>query len=489
MGQEIVHCSTCGLRLRSSDFDKGDALKVEFTAYCRNCAPAGAVPDARSPGSDSSLKKVGSTQRIPVATPRRHSEAVPEKSTAPVLIWGGVGLVLAIVAAALLLTKPREQPAGPPPRVAAPAPEPRKTSAATPGPEKAPVVEKGPTPPAAPGPELSPPLVSAELSAIDAKVAEACAQGRQPEALLLLGEAKSRHDTLEWTAAIQSRIHELEKKLQPKPQTPVVKAPDPAAAPATAAAPTPTPASAPAPAPAPPAGIGTLIPFVPGVPKWSVLTPLRMSTTGGAVLTALQDGSILASGTNPKQACYSVVVQTNLKGITGFRLEVLPDPSLPNAGPGRSGNGNLVLSEFRVQVLADPQAASGTPIVLEKPAADFSQESWSISGVLDGKNNTGWAIFPAFGTAHEAAFEAKAPVAGSDSTTLLIVLDHQSTCDEHNIGRFRLSASTAKSPAQEIATRPPPPPPVIDPTRVDQAIQRGIAWLRNPPNPPPKDND
>jgi hypothetical protein len=58
--------------------------------------------------------------------------------------------------------------------------------------------------------------------------------------------------------------------------------------------------------------------------------------------------------------------------------------------------------------------------------------------------------------------------------TLLIILDHQSIYDQHQIGRFRLSATTTKGLALEQATRVP----VIDASRVDQAIKRGIAWLR-----------
>ena len=29
MGQEIVHCAVCGIRLRSNDFEKGEALRVD----------------------------------------------------------------------------------------------------------------------------------------------------------------------------------------------------------------------------------------------------------------------------------------------------------------------------------------------------------------------------------------------------------------------------------------------------------------------------
>ena len=36
-------------------------------------------------------------------------------------------------------------------------------------------------------------------------------------------------------------------------------------------------------------------------------------------------------------------------GITGIRLEVLADKSLPAKGPGRAPNGNFVLNDFKVE--------------------------------------------------------------------------------------------------------------------------------------------
>ncbi|MBS0262976.1 MAG: PEP-CTERM sorting domain-containing protein [Planctomycetes bacterium] len=93
--------------------------------------------------------------------------------------------------------------------------------------------------------------------------------------------------------------------------------------------------------------------------NWVVLTPLSATSTGGTTLTVQGDQSILASGPNPNTSIYSVTVTTNLTGITGFRLEVLEDPSLPKNGPGRSFTGNFVLTEFTVDaVTAVPEPSS-----------------------------------------------------------------------------------------------------------------------------------
>jgi hypothetical protein len=89
--------------------------------------------------------------------------------------------------------------------------------------------------------------------------------------------------------------------------------------------------------------------------NWIVLSPSTAIATNGATLTIEGDGSILASGTAPATSVYTVMAPTLLTGITGIRLEVLKDASLPGNGPGRFANGNFVLSELTVD------AASAVP--------------------------------------------------------------------------------------------------------------------------------
>jgi hypothetical protein len=501
MGQEIVHCSACGVRLRSVDFEKGEALRVDYTAYCLKCAPQGAKPDPLT--ASSSRRKLGSTNSIPVITPRRGMEAVPAQKLSPALLWGGGALLVALLAAVLVATSGRSAP---PPTIVdrrEPPPAPPK-----------PVVAKDPAPVPAPAPAPAPkqaPAVSeaAELATIDRKTADLSAQERFGEALEALTAARSRHDSLEWTAAVQSRTRDLDgvvKKIYadlqikvdqarqsgadaevkthqdriakwnmpgygPIPEKPAAAAPAPPPEPAPAPAPPPPAAVAPAPAPVAAPDKPGSIPFVPGAMKWSLLAPMKATASDGVSLTLQEDGSVLAGGPNPAKARYAVVVQTELKSIQSFRLEMLPDPSLPRSGPGRAFNGNLVVSEFKVQVLANPNADSGTPVVLEKATASYAQEGFPPAHAIDGRSDTGWALMPASGRASEASFEVKAPVASAGPLTLLIVLDHQSIYDQHLTGRFRISVSTSR-----IMDYPAPP---IDPARVDKAIQQGIAWLRN----------
>jgi hypothetical protein len=93
--------------------------------------------------------------------------------------------------------------------------------------------------------------------------------------------------------------------------------------------------------------------------SWSVLQPYSASSANGTVLTRLPDQSVLASGINPVVDTYTVAALTDITNITGIRLEVLQDPSLPHNGPGRyEGNGNFVLSEFKVDASAPSLVAT-----------------------------------------------------------------------------------------------------------------------------------
>lgn len=94
---------------------------------------------------------------------------------------------------------------------------------------------------------------------------------------------------------------------------------------------------------------------------WTVLDPsayqayYRNGTLNlGTTLTELGDNSILAGGSN-NRGYYVITAPLAISGVTGFRIDVLPDASLPHNGPGREpSNGNFVLTEFQVSAVPEP---------------------------------------------------------------------------------------------------------------------------------------
>jgi hypothetical protein len=177
---------------------------------------------------------------------------------------------------------------------------------------------------------------------------------------------------------------------------------------------------------------------------WTTLDPVRFTSAKGARLTKQKDGSILAGGNNPLTDTYMLVAKTRLKGITAFRLEVLPDKSLPGGGPGRAG-GNFVLTELRVT--AGSKIVAAKLVALQNAAADFSQNGFPIAAAIDGNPKTGWALAPQIGRPHVAVFETKENAGPGSGTTLTFTLD-QHYGGNHTIGRLRLSATTAPRPVR-----------------------------------------
>jgi hypothetical protein len=187
---------------------------------------------------------------------------------------------------------------------------------------------------------------------------------------------------------------------------------------------------------------------------WDALDVVSATSTGGAVLKQQPDRSILATGKNPTPESYVIKARTQLKGITGIRLEVLTDPSLPANGPGRAPtNGNFVLNEFQVQAVAAGSKDKPAAVALQNAQADFSQASYAVAGAIDGNPTTGWAISPAMGKPHQAYFELKSPLTHPAVTELTIMMLQQYAGKEHNIGRFRLSVT-----ASPLPLRPTGPP-------------------------------
>jgi hypothetical protein len=198
---------------------------------------------------------------------------------------------------------------------------------------------------------------------------------------------------------------------------------------------------------------------------WTVLKPSSIASAEGVTLTAKDDGSILASGKNPATDTYTITVKNPPKGITAFRIEVLPDDSLPKKGPGRAGNGNFVLSEFIVkQVVGETIEES---IALQNATATYEQtgaaesnpyKKWAAAAAIDGdaKGKTwGWAIMEKVGQPQIAVFETVNDIAGGDSSVLTISLLQNLDNPQHTIGRFRLSVATSPRPIR--ADQAPPP--------------------------------
>ncbi len=197
----------------------------------------------------------------------------------------------------------------------------------------------------------------------------------------------------------------------------------------------------------------------PGLAVWETAQLATLDTTGqthpleianfdsleGSVYRLLPDKSALLVDDAPDKDTYVITVHTTLRGITGFKLEVLTDPSLPGTGPGRGDaqRPNFVLNSVRVT--AATAGRPPEPVKLTKATASFSQARYSVENLLKAgtDNRGGWAISPQFRKDHWATFELAGPLDAADGTTLTFTLP-QNLGSGRTIGRLRLSALTGR---------------------------------------------
>lgn len=204
---------------------------------------------------------------------------------------------------------------------------------------------------------------------------------------------------------------------------------------------------------------------------WTVLEPTGFSAAKGTAWKKLPDLSVLVSGVNPPTNTYILEATTDLTGITAIRLEALPDESLPLSGPGRHVSGAFVLNELQVAAedLSDPGddnihrddsvqnlggafqkqslAASSRPVGLTNATADFAQTGFPAGNAIDSRTDTGWAIAPEWGKAHDAIFETTKKIGFKDGTKLTFTLA-QNFGEQTTIGRLRISVTTAPWPVR-----------------------------------------
>jgi hypothetical protein len=187
--------------------------------------------------------------------------------------------------------------------------------------------------------------------------------------------------------------------------------------------------------------------------KSAQIVPLKADSAKSAantVLTPREDGSILASGAKSPTDTYTITVTLPAGIIGGFRLEVLPDESLPLKGPGLHKNGNFVLTDFSVE-----DAVSGKPtrLPLHSPKASYSQADFTPEAAIDSNTQTGWAIAGGTGKAQHIQFQLIRPLVLTSPRNVTIKLGQESQkAANHLLGHFRLNALLGET--QESLLKP-----------------------------------
>ena len=178
---------------------------------------------------------------------------------------------------------------------------------------------------------------------------------------------------------------------------------------------------------------------------WSEFGPLTTATRNGAILTVDPDQIFRAAGPNPDQEVYEIRFEAS-GPVQSFKLDVFTDPSLPETGPGRSPNGNLVISEFEVE-----RAPAGAPDQTERipvadAFADYAQErdEYQINFAIDGNDATGWATgSPERREDRTAIFVLDGAPAIQAGDWVTVRIKQVSEFSQHAMGRFKLAQSAS----------------------------------------------
>ena len=184
-----------------------------------------------------------------------------------------------------------------------------------------------------------------------------------------------------------------------------------------------------------------------GFQAWHPLVNSEVDSIEGTQLSQAADGTVQASGPNPRQDDYRLAAKVALARVTGLKLQVLPHVSHTGGGLSRGQSGEFILTDIKVQVRRRGSSQI-RDLLVANAVADVSAEQkdarsyGDIKGVLDDDPRNGWTTKGHDSKQpHFAVFALAEPLELDADEELVFELRQRSTDGDANIGRFRVSVT------------------------------------------------
>ncbi len=176
---------------------------------------------------------------------------------------------------------------------------------------------------------------------------------------------------------------------------------------------------------------------------WAKVETVSAKSTMGSTLTVLPDGSVLASGENPKKDEYDIVCRVQGEGLRLVSLEALTDPSAKDK-VGRAFNGNAVIGGLVVEAVsvADPTKKKDVHFTWAWANVSQTDGDYDVATLPWDDDARGWAL-----AGHQkpggrvALLLADEPFGYPGGTELRVKVRCASIYEYHNAVRVRIGAA------------------------------------------------
>jgi hypothetical protein len=179
------------------------------------------------------------------------------------------------------------------------------------------------------------------------------------------------------------------------------------------------------------------------------LVPKAFEAPGGAEGAIAPDGTVTVTGPRTMDTYTLKAVAPGGGKIIGFILEAIPDPSLPNQGPGRADDGRFMLSRFAVSF--GPAGGADTPTAVKfagaTPAKPVRHE-FPNDHLHDDRPESIWPRYSDVGRTIAVTFDMFSDTAIAEHSPLTILIEHPisaKNADNRTLGKFRIAVIQDRS--------------------------------------------